>query len=310
VLQNCRYNQLIHQNNQEKEDVRTGKSKDLLQLIHPELPVSAGICVVVGQTIALGRLPSLADLGLGFGLGLFLSSSAMIFNDFFDLEVDRINTPYKPIPSGKVTPKEAVVFGIITGLIALFLAGLIASLALLLSFVLWVLGFLYNWKLKANGLLGNMIVATNVAMTFIMWGISVGGVDNHMVWIFGAIALAFDLAEEIAGDVMDMEGDKKRGSRSLAILHGKQAALRISGVLFIVMILLSLVPIILSETSLAYILPIGLMDVAIVFLGVRLMRSTTHREGHQAMRRLYISATIGLVAFILSYVLMIDNSIL
>lgn len=96
-----------------------------------------------------------------------------------------------------------------------------------------------------------------------------------MVWIFGAIALAFDLAEEIAGDAMDMEGDKKRGSRSLAILHGKQAASRISGALFIVMILLSLVPIILSETSLAYILPIGLMDVAIVFLGVRLMKSTT-----------------------------------
>lgn len=92
----------------------------------------------------------------------------MIFNDFFDLEVDRINTPDKPIPSGKVSPKEAVVFGFITGLIALFLAGLIAPLVFVISLVLWFLGFLYNWKPKANGLLGNMIVATNVAMTFIM----------------------------------------------------------------------------------------------------------------------------------------------
>jgi geranylgeranylglycerol-phosphate geranylgeranyltransferase len=276
------------------------KSKAFLQLIRPELPVSAGICVVVGQSIALGKIPPLVNFVMGFGLGLFLSSSAMIFNDFFDLEVDRINTPEKPIPSGKVTPKEAIVFGSITGLIAMVLALLIDPMVLVLSFVLWVLGFLYNWKLKANGLLGNMIVALNVAMTFIMGGISVGGIRNPMVWIFGAIAFAFDLAEEIAGDAMDMEGDKKRGSRSLAILHGKQAALRISGVLFIVMILLSLVPIILGETSLAYILPIGLMDVAIVFFGVRLMRSTTHAEGHQAMRGLYISATIGLVAFILS----------
>jgi len=276
------------------------KIKSSLQLIRPELPISAGICVVVGQTIALGRIPEIDDLLLGFGLGLFLSSSAMIFNDLFDLEVDRINTPHKPIPSGKVTTTEAIVFGGITALIALLIARLIAPMVLLLSLVLWILGFLYNWKLKASGLMGNLIVATNVAMTFILGGISVGEGSNPLVWIFGAIAFVFDLAEEIAGDAMDMEGDRKRGSRSLAILHGKPAALRISGALFVVMILLSLLPLVLGETSLAYILPIGLMDVAIVFFGIRLLKSATHADGHRAMRGLYLSATIGLVAFILS----------
>jgi len=276
------------------------KAKALLQLIRLELPISAGICVVVGQTIAMGRFPVVTDLILGFGLGLFLSSSAMIFNDLFDQEVDRINTPYKPIPSGKVTPTEAIVFGVVTALIALLIAGWMAPLVLVLSLVLWTLGFLYNWRLKASGLMGNLIVATNVAMTFILGGISVGDESNPLVWIFGAIAFVFDLAEEIASDAMDMEGDRKRGSRSLAILHGKRNALRISGALFMVMILLSLLPIVLGETSLAYILPIGLMDVAIVFFGVRLLKSATHAEGHRAMRGLYISATIGLVAFILS----------
>jgi geranylgeranylglycerol-phosphate geranylgeranyltransferase len=276
------------------------KLKALMQLIRPELPISAGICVVVGQTIALGRIPSINDLGLGFGLGLFLSSSAMIFNDLFDLEVDRINTPNKPIPSGRVSSTEAVVFGSITGLIAMLIAGLISPLVLICSLLLWFLGFLYNWKLKATGFLGNLIVATNVAMTFILGGISVGETKNMLVWIFGAIAFVFDLAEEIAGDAMDMEGDQKIGSKSLAILYGKRVALRTSGVLFIVMILLSLLPIVLGEISLAYILPIVLMDVAIVFFGIRLMKSKTHVEGHQAMRGLYLSATVGLVAFILS----------
>ena len=276
------------------------KAKALLQLIRPELPISAGICVLVGQTIALGRIPAITDLLLGFGLGLFLSSSAMIFNDLFDLDVDRINTPYKPIPSGRVTPMEAIVFGVVTALIAFLIGGWIAPLVLILSLVLWMLGFLYNWKLKASGLMGNLIVATNVAMTFILGGISVGKGNNPLVWIFAAIAFFFDLAEEIAGDAMDMEGDRKRASRSLAILYGKQAALRISGVLFVVMILLSLLPVVLGETSLAYILPIGAMDVAIIVFGVRLLKSSTHAEGHKAMRGLYLSATLGLVAFILS----------
>jgi len=153
--------------------------KAFLQLIHPELPISADICVIVGQTIALRKFLPLSDLVLGFGSGLFLSGSAMIFNDLFDLEVDRINTPEKPIPSGKVTPKEAIVFGILTGLIAMVLAILIAPWVLVLSLMLWILGFLYNWKLKANGLLGNLIVALNVAIIFIMGGISVGGLVKN-----------------------------------------------------------------------------------------------------------------------------------
>ena len=103
----------------------------------------------------------------------------MKFNDLFDLEVDRINTPEKPIPSGKVAPKEAIVFGILTGLIAMVLATLIAPWVLVLSLMLWILGFLYNWKLKANGLLGNLIVALNVAIIFIMGGISVGGLVKN-----------------------------------------------------------------------------------------------------------------------------------
>jgi|AutmiccommuBRH23_1029490.scaffolds.fasta_scaffold00023_83 geranylgeranylglycerol-phosphate geranylgeranyltransferase len=276
------------------------KLKAMLQLIRPELPISAGICVIVGQTIALGRLPTLTQIGMGFALGFFLSSSAMIFNDIFDLEVDLINTPHKPLPSGKLTLTEAIVFGIVTAVIALIFAWIINPLVFALSLVLWILGFLYNWKLKATGLMGNLIVATNVAMTFILGGISVGQAANLMVWIFGVIAFFFDLAEEIAGDAMDMEGDQKRGSRSLAILHGKQTALKVSGILFVVMILLTLLPILLGETSLAYILPIVLMDVVIIFFTIRLTRSKTHKEGHQAMRGLYISATIGLVAFILS----------
>ena len=98
----------------------------------------------------------------------------------------------------------------------------------------------------------------------------------------------FDLVEEIVGDAMDMEGDKRRGSQSLAILHGKRAALRISGILFVIMILLSLLPVVLGETSLAYILPIGLMDVAVLFFGVRLLKSATHAEGHRAMQGLHL----------------------
>jgi len=279
------------------------KLNAFLRLIRPELPISAGICVVVGQSIALGRFPPLANALLGFALGLFLSSSAMIFNDVFDLEVDRINSPQRPLPAGLLTKTEAAIFGIITALVAWAVALAIHPTELILSLFLWVLGFLYNWKLKSAGVWGNLIVSTNVAMTFILGGISVGETFNPMVWIFGLIAFAFDLAEEIAGDAMDMEGDQKRGSKSIAIRYGKSTALRVSGVLFVLVIALTFVPVWLGETGLEYILPIALMDILILIFTRKLWKSQTPQAGRQAMRTMYLSATLGLVAFILARIL-------
>lgn len=276
------------------------KSKALLQLIRPELPLAAGVCVVVGQVVALGELPPLPTAALGFGLGVFLSSSAMVFNDYFDLEVDRINTPDKPLPAGRITPSEAIAFGVLTAVIAWTLALLIHPVAFAACLVLWLLGYLYNWKLKEAGLWGNLIVSANVAMTFILGGVSVGQAGEPMLWTFGAIAFVFDLAEEIAGDAMDMQGDRQRGSRSIAICFGRRVALRISGALFTAMIGLTLIPIFLGETGLEYILPIAVMDGIVLYFTRKLIHSQTPLQGRKAMRVMYLSATLGLVAFVVA----------
>jgi geranylgeranylglycerol-phosphate geranylgeranyltransferase len=172
------------------------------------------------------------------------------------------------------------------------------QVAFALSLGAWVLGFLYNWKLKAAGLWGNLAVAANVGLTFIMGGVSVGQVANPLVWIFGLIAFTFDLAEEIAGDAMDMAGDQKRGSRSLALTYGKRAALRVSGLLFGGVILLTLAPALLGETSLGYLIPIAIADGIILFFTLKLLRSQTPEAGRGAMRVLYISLSLALVAFV------------
>lgn len=271
----------------------------LLRLIRPELPTAAGICVVVGQVIALGRLPDPADAGRGFALGFLLSSSAMIFNDYFDVEVDRVNAPQRPLPAGLLTLREALAAGVLAAALGLAAALLIHPAVLFLSLVTWGLGFLYNWKWKAAGIWGNLIVALNVAMTFLLGGISVGRLDNPILWVFALIAFTFDLAEEIAGDAMDLDGDRQRGSKSLAIVRGRAAALRAASLLFVVVIGLTLVPILLGETSLGYIAPIVAMDALIVVFLRKLRRSTTREAGHQAMRGMYLSATLGLVAFVI-----------
>ena len=76
------------------------KARGILQILRPELPFAAGVCVILGEIVALGGLPPFREAMLGFVCGFFLSGSAIVLNDYFDLEVDRVNTPERPLPSG------------------------------------------------------------------------------------------------------------------------------------------------------------------------------------------------------------------
>ncbi|NTW97276.1 MAG: UbiA family prenyltransferase [Oscillochloris sp.] len=276
----------------------TQKARGVLQIFRPELPAAAGVCVLLGEVLALGAAPPLPALGLGFACGFFLSGSALITNDYFDLEVDRVNAPQRPLPAGILTPREVMALGIVAAIIGLAAAAAFGPLALGLSLVVWLMGFAYNWKLKAAGLWGNLVVAASVGITFVLGGIAVGQPWSRTVWLFALIALVFDLAEEIAGDAMDAEGDQRRGSHSIAIVRGRQAALRVSGALFGLVVALTLLPLGWGGLGLAYFIPISLTDLLIVFFVARLLRSQTPAAGRRAMRGLYLSGSLGLLAFL------------
>ncbi|NTU78392.1 MAG: UbiA family prenyltransferase [Chloroflexales bacterium] len=273
------------------------KARGVLQIFRPELPAAAGVCVLLGEVLALGAAPPLPTLGLGFACGFLLSGSALITNDYFDLEVDRINAPQRPLPAGILTPSEVMALGLVAALLGLAAAAAFSPLALGLSLIIWLLGFLYNWRLKAAGLWGNLVVATSVGITFVLGGMAVGRPWSPTVWIFALIALVFDLAEEIAGDAMDAEGDRKRASRSLALVYGRATALRISGALFGLVVALTLLP--WGALGLAYRIPILLTDLLFAFFVIRLLRSRTPAEGRSTMRALYLSGSLGLLAFLI-----------
>jgi geranylgeranylglycerol-phosphate geranylgeranyltransferase len=275
----------------------------IVRLFRPELPCAAGICVLIGEVVVLGALPPFQVFVPGFLCGFLLSASALITNDYFDIEVDRINAPQRPLPAGIVHPSIAMILGLTAGGIGLGVALLIGPAAFALSSLLWLSGFAYNWKLKAMGLWGNLIVCTSVAATFMLGGIAAGQVWNLTLWVFALIVFFFDLAEEIAGDAMDAEGDKERGSKSIAILWGRQVALRLSGILFGVVIVLSVILVFSGGATISYRLVIPLMDIAILYFLSRLVTSRTSEEGRSAMRNLYLTGSMGLLAFLISLLL-------
>jgi geranylgeranylglycerol-phosphate geranylgeranyltransferase len=271
----------------------------MIRLFRPELPLAAAICVTTGQILAAGKLPPWPINLLGFLCGFALSSAALILNDYFDYEVDLINHPNRPLPSGAVTRNEVIGLTAVTTLVGLSAAWALGFPALLISIIFWAIGVLYNWRYKETGLIGNLMVCASVGVTFVLGAVTMGAPWNGIVWTFALMAFFIDLGEEIAGDAMDMEGDKKRGSRSIALLKGKRFALRISVVLWSLVILLSLLPVLMRWLGTSYLVFILITDVVLVYFSIKLLNSQTPVEGRKAMRGAYLGATLGIVGFLM-----------
>jgi geranylgeranylglycerol-phosphate geranylgeranyltransferase len=274
------------------------KLKGLFRLIRLELPIAAGVCVVLGQLFALGEFASVNITVAGFLSVFLISASILVSNDYFDVETDKINAPDRPIPSKLVTPSEALSFSIILLILGLALSYYISTAALIFSAVLAVIGLLYNRKFKKYGLAGNLMVSFSVGMTFIFGGLSVGQPFNKIVLFFGVIAALVDLAEEIAADSMDVKGDRLIDSKSIAISYGKATALNTSVAILYFVILLTVIPFLLKWFSAIYIIPIAIMDTAIGYSSLKLLKSRGE-EGRKYIRWIYLGATFGLIVFLI-----------
>ena len=264
-------------------------------LIRMDLALGAGFFLVAGEIFAIGGLPPIHQVILGFLTLFFISGSANISNDYFDREVDRINLPSRPLPSGRISVRELwVLFSIFTtaGLIT---AAFLGPLVLVLVALFWGIALLYNMKLKEYGFAGNLIVATCIAMTVVLGGITAGGV-NGVVLIFAALAFFFDLGEEIAADAMDVKGDQVRSSKSLAGRWGRTYAMRMSGLMFIIFFVLTLLPFLMGWLGYDYLVLIAGTDLWMIFCLLNLMRHQTIEEGRIQIRRLYLAW--GLFVFV------------
>jgi geranylgeranylglycerol-phosphate geranylgeranyltransferase len=274
------------------------KIKGLFNLVRFELPFSAGVCVVMGQLLALGEFASVAVSIFGFMSVFLISASILVINDYFDVETDKINAPHRPIPSNLVSPDEALYFSILLLFGGLLLGYLISAAVLLISISLVLIGFLYNRYFKKSGLPGNLMVSFSVGMTFIYGGVSMGLPFHKMVMFFGLIAALIDLGEEIAADAMDIKGDQLIKSNSLAIKYGRSTALKISTLIFFSVVLLSIVPFILNWFPIIYLIPIGIMDLSIAYPAMKLMHSK-NEEGRKHIRWIYLGAISGIIVFII-----------
>lgn len=196
---------------------------------------SIGVAAAITGTVSPLKNVLLASLSGGL-----ITAAANSINDYYDLEIDRVNKPYRPLPAGMIRP------GLVPGIALIeFTAGILAgafinvtafSIALIFSLLL----YFYSAYLKRVPLWGNILVSLASAMAFIYGGVAVNRVPRTI--IPAAFAFFFHLGREIIKDVQDMEGDARVNARTFPLVYGKTRALTVASVNFLLLMILIFIP--------------------------------------------------------------------
>jgi geranylgeranylglycerol-phosphate geranylgeranyltransferase len=263
-----------------------------------------GVGVLVGEVVASGVPPARAAV-LGFFGPLILGASTFAMNDYYDIEADaRGNRRDRPLVRGDITPRAARWVFLVGFPLGLVLSSAINTYCLLIAALFAALAVLYNIALKDTGLPGNLFIASTMGIPFVYGSVAVGGGLSLPIVTLTLIAFLSGTGREILKDVMDVEGDSVRNSRTLARARGLVFASRASVILFAAAICLSPLPFILESgesyhQNLKYLAPVVITD---LLLGVVIYRALILRSPEDAapLRKLSLVAlVIGLVGFLL-----------
>ncbi|MDV0441199.1 geranylgeranylglycerol-phosphate geranylgeranyltransferase [Methanorbis furvi] len=243
-------------------------------IIRPANAVISGITAIIAYLIASGT-NIFSALAL-FVIVTVICGAGNVLNDYFDRDIDAINRPDRPIPSGALSPRNAAVWAGV-----LFAVGILVSFAtnfwcLAIAVVNTILLIAYAAKLKKMPLLGNLSVAYLSGSIFLFGGVLVGPESFIVTLPLFAITFFGTLAREILKAAEDIEGDAAGGARTLPMILGVQKSGYVSVILIACAICASVVPY--SRWGALYLAAIAVIDLFILYAAAKSVRCKTPAE--------------------------------
>jgi len=275
----------------------SARLKGLATILRPINCAMMGFGVFIGEFIAAGGFPPLSSILLGFFVGFLLTGGTMAINDYYDVEIDRVNAPSRPIPSGTISLREALVFGILLAAIGLLLAAVTNVQTFVVALVAFIMMVYYNTAGKRTGFFGNVIVSICVALTFTYGGFVVDAVPVILI-IFSSLAFFSNLGREVTKGIADVKGDAVKRVKTIALLFGEVAAAWLASAFFILAVVLSVLPVYLRIVSILYVPLIVLSDAGFLCSSYVLLRDPSPSNAKSVKRRVLIWMLFGLLGFI------------
>ena len=276
------------------------RSGSYFRLMRPVNCIMMGFAVIVGAALASlsALISSLPNLAYGFATGFMLTAASMAINDYYDREIDAVNEPNRPIPSGAVKPKEALAFASVLTAIGFSTAYLTSISCLLTAVIAWLLFVTYTTVGKRSGLPGNFLVSACVAIPFVYGSVAIVNEVRLAVLIFALIAFLSNTGREVTKGIVDVRGDKTKNVKTLAVRYGEKRAAVAAAVFYLSSVLLSPTPLFLSLVSFWFIPLVVLTDIGLVASSIMLVRDYSGGNARRVKKTVLLWFIIGLLAFV------------
>jgi geranylgeranylglycerol-phosphate geranylgeranyltransferase len=192
-----------------------------IEILRPHNMLAAALGVVAGYVAAGGQtagpvVPTAIVTAFATGAG-------NVINDYFDRLIDAVNKPRRPLPSGRMSPRGALVLYVVIAIAVAVAAVAWLPRGVAVVVVVWELALVaYARVLKRTWLLGNISVGVVTSSVFLA-GAMVAG-RPAAAGIPMAIAFGFVMCREIVKGGEDVDGDRAAGVQTLAVAAGRGRA--------------------------------------------------------------------------------------
>jgi geranylgeranylglycerol-phosphate geranylgeranyltransferase len=175
---------------------------------------------------------------------VLIAAAGNIINDIYDVEVDRVNKPTRPLPRGGLTIGQAKALTVMLWLAGGIIAFATSLIAGIMAMIFAALGYLYAAKVKALGAIGNFAVASSFSFGLFYGAIVAAESRNYFVFLGGSSFIFVPLViwvyfltssfvlfgREVIKGIEDLRGDRLRSVRTIASVHGAGIASKAAAV--------------------------------------------------------------------------------
>ena len=189
----------------------------VLAILRPHNMLGTAAGVLCGYHLAGGE--SYAEIVLALAVTACVTGFGNVINDYYDLEIDRVNKPHRPLPSGALNPRQVRVGYWLGTAVVTAVAMLALPLAWVALVVTWqALLFVYARAAKRVAVVGNLMISAIVASTFLGGALFTGNLRAAAYPVF--LSFLFVMGRELIKGAEDIEGDRAGGAVTLAVRWG------------------------------------------------------------------------------------------
>ncbi len=266
-----------------------------IKLLRP-INVLLGGATVIVCAIMIDKSSEMNLIIKGLIIVMAFTGGANALNDYYDLDIDKINKKNRPLVRGYLTPKFALNLSVVLYGLGIVVASLTPKPALIISVgIALPLILAYNLRLKGTILFGNLAVSLIIAITFLFSGSLFNALEQMILPAF--LAFSFTFVREFIKDMADEQGDREMGLNTLPVKLGLIASAKVAIGMISLLLFVIILPYVMGFYNKNYLF-ISLIGIGIplAYIISLLIKMPSPNNCIKASRLLKVCTLIGLIA--------------